>query len=157
MLQLKLSGQYRYILCSFHWFIWKIVYFFLSQVTGKKKNSCQVTVCSLVFVSSQQRFGMTIPYGPTLPYLHNKEFWILFKKYGYCVYIGLKKKKNYLFMTVLGLHCCTGFPWVVVSGGHSLVVVHGLIIVVASLVAEQRLSSMWASVVAVRGLSSCSS
>ena len=97
MLQLKLSGQYRYILCSFHWFIWKIVYFFLSQVTGKKKNSCQVTVCSLVFVSSQQRFGMTIPYGPTLPYLHNKEFWILFKKYGYCVYIGLKKK-NKLFI-----------------------------------------------------------
>ena len=36
----------------------------------------------------------------------------------------------YLFMAVLGLHCCTGF---------SLVVVLGLLIVVASLVAEHGL------------------
>ena len=36
----------------------------------------------------------------------------------------------YLFSAVLGLHCCTGF---------SLVVMHRLLIVVASLVVEYRL------------------
>ena len=44
-----------------------------------------------------------------------------------------------LFLTVLGLCCCTDFPLVVASRGYSLVAVHGLLIVVASLVAEHRL------------------
>ena len=38
----------------------------------------------------------------------------------------------YLFMAVLGLRCCVGFPQVAVSGSHSLVV-RRLLIVVASL------------------------
>ena len=45
----------------------------------------------------------------------------------------------YLFLAVLGLCCCVGFSLVVVSGGYSLFVVHGLLIVVASLVAEHGL------------------
>ena len=40
------------------------------------------------------------------------------------------------FLAVLGLRCCTGFSLVAASGGSSLVVVRGLLIAVASLVAE---------------------
>ena len=43
----------------------------------------------------------------------------------------------YLFMSVLSLHpCCMGFSLVLVSGGYSLVLAHGLLIAGASLVAE---------------------
>ena len=38
-------------------------------------------------------------------------------------------------MAVLGLHCSVDFSLVLVSRGHSLVVVHGLLIAVASFVA----------------------
>ena len=48
-------------------------------------------------------------------------------------------KTFFIFLAVLGLCCCTGFSLVVVSGGCSLVAVHGLLIVVTSLVAEHRL------------------
>ena len=40
------------------------------------------------------------------------------------------------FLAVLGLHCYAGFPLVAVSGGYFLVAVLGLLIMVASLVAE---------------------
>ena len=42
-------------------------------------------------------------------------------------------------MAVLGLHCRAGFSLVVASSDYSLVVVHRLLIVVASLVAEHSL------------------
>ena len=45
----------------------------------------------------------------------------------------------YLFLfllTVPSLHCCAGFSLVVANGNFSLVVVHRLLIAVASLVAE---------------------
>ena len=42
----------------------------------------------------------------------------------------------YLFLAVLGLHCCAGFSLVVATGDYSLVVVLGLLIAVASLFAE---------------------
>ena len=45
----------------------------------------------------------------------------------------------YLFLAVLGLRCCEGFSLVVVSRSYFLVAVHGLLIAVASLVAEHRL------------------
>ena len=45
----------------------------------------------------------------------------------------------YLFLTVLGLHCCVGFSLVAVSGGYSLVAAHGLLTAVASFVAGHRL------------------
>ena len=63
----------------------------------------------------------------------------------------------YLFIAVLGLHCCIDFSLVVVvaSRGYSLVALCGLLIVVASLVAEHRLQFTQASVVVVHGLSSC--
>ena len=56
----------------------------------------------------------------------------------------------YLFLPVLFLCCCAGFSLVVV-------VMHGLLIAVASLVAEHGLWGTWASVVAAPGFSSCGS
>ena len=44
-----------------------------------------------------------------------------------------------LFLVVLGLHCYEGFSLVTVSWVYSLVVVHRLLIVVASFVAENGL------------------
>ena len=44
-----------------------------------------------------------------------------------------------LFLYVLGLHSCMGFSLVVVNGGHSLIAMCRLIIVVTSLVAERGL------------------
>ena len=46
-----------------------------------------------------------------------------------------------LFLAMLGLHCSSGFSLVAESSGYSLVGVHGLLIVVASLVARVRLES----------------
>ena len=51
---------------------------------------------------------------------------------------------------MLRLHCCTqDFSSYGASGGYSLVMVHGLLIAVASLVEKHGLQSMRASVVAV--------
>ena len=41
-----------------------------------------------------------------------------------------------LFLGVLGVHCWVDFSLVVASEGHSLVAVNGLLVAVASLVAE---------------------
>ena len=54
---------------------------------------------------------------------------------------------------MLGLSCGVGFSVVVVSGGYSHFVMHGLLIARASLV-EHGLQGAWASEVAARGLSS---
>ena len=56
-------------------------------------------------------------------------------------------------MAVLGLHCCKGFSLVVASRGYSLV--HELLVLVASLVAEYRFSGTQASVGVACQLSSC--
>ena len=53
---------------------------------------------------------------------------------------------------MLGLCCYAGFSPAVASGGYSLVSVHGLLAVVASLAVEHRLQDMGASVVAAHGL-----
>lgn len=45
---------------------------------------------------------------------------------------------NYLFLAVLGLHCCVGLSLVSACGSYSLVEVHKLLTAVASLVAEHR-------------------
>ena len=58
----------------------------------------------------------------------------------------------YLFWAVLGFRCCVGFSLVAASGSCSLDVVCGLLFAVASLVAEDRLWFMPASVVAAGGL-----
>ena len=55
-------------------------------------------------------------------------------------------------MAVLDCHCCAGFSQVTTSRGYSLIVVCRLLIQVASLVAEQGLQGMWASVVVECGL-----
>ena len=47
--------------------------------------------------------------------------------------------KKFIYLAVLGLCCYAGFSLAVTSGGYSLVAVHGLIMVVAALVAEHRL------------------
>ena len=48
-----------------------------------------------------------------------------------------------------------GFSLVVVSRSYTLVAVRGLLVAVASLVAEHRVCGIWASVVVARGLSGC--
>ena len=45
----------------------------------------------------------------------------------------------YLFLAVLGLHCCSGFSLVAASKGYSLVTMLEFLIVVAPLAAEHRL------------------
>ena len=45
----------------------------------------------------------------------------------------------YLFLVVLGLHCCMGFSLAVASRGCSLVTVSLLLVVVASLAVEHKL------------------
>ena len=60
-------------------------------------------------------------------------------------------------MAVISVHCCMGFSLAVPSGVCSLVVVWGLLIEVASLVAENGLKGAQASVVGAHRLSSCSS
>ena len=47
----------------------------------------------------------------------------------------------YLFLAVLGLHCCADVSLVMESGGYPPVVVLGFLIGVASPVAEHRLNS----------------
>ena len=42
----------------------------------------------------------------------------------------------YYFFAVLDLHCCASFSVAAVSGGYSPVAVHGLLLVVAFLIAE---------------------
>jgi len=63
-----------------------------------------------------------------------------------------KKKFMYLFLVVLGLHCCVGFSLVAASEGYYLVVVCRLFIVVASLIVEHELFSTQASEAEARGL-----
>ena len=46
-------------------------------------------------------------------------------------------------LAVPSLGCYAGFSLVVPSGGYSLVAAHGLLIAVASLVAEHRLQKLW--------------
>ena len=45
----------------------------------------------------------------------------------------------FLFLAILGYHSYVGFSLIVASEGYSLIVAHGLLIVVTSLVAEHRL------------------
>ena len=45
----------------------------------------------------------------------------------------------HLFLAVLSLHCCAGFPVVAASRGYSLVALHGLLSAVVSLAVEHRL------------------
>ena len=49
----------------------------------------------------------------------------------------------YLLLAIVGLHCYASFSLVVANVGYSLVVAHGLLIEVASLVAEHRLLGTW--------------
>ena len=56
-------------------------------------------------------------------------------------------------MAVLGLRCSSGYSLVVASGSCSRVAVHGLLIAVASPIAEHGHWGTQASVVAMQGLS----
>ena len=47
----------------------------------------------------------------------------------------------YLFLALLGLHCCAAFSWVAASRGYSIAAVHRLLVAVAPLVAEHRLQA----------------
>ena len=62
-----------------------------------------------------------------------------------------------LFFGCAGSSLPCGFFSGCITQVYSQVVVHGLLITVAALAAEHRLQSAWASVAAVRRLSSCGS
>ena len=62
--------------------------------------------------------------------------------------------RSYLFLAVLGLRCCARAFSSCGERGLLFVAVCGLLIAVASLVAEH---GAWASVVVARGLNSCGS
>ena len=55
----------------------------------------------------------------------------------------------YLFLAVLGLHYCAGFPVVAASGGYSLAAGHGLLLGMVSLIVAHGLWGAQASVVEV--------
>ena len=73
------------------------------------------------------------------------------------VCVPFLKKSVYLFWAMLGLCCRAGFFLIVVSRGYSVVMVHGPLIAVASLMTEHKPQGWQASVVSVCGLSSFSS
>ena len=62
-----------------------------------------------------------------------------------------------LFLTVLGLPCCSGFSFGAANGLYSVVVLCRLLIAVVVLLQSTGLQSAWASVVVVHGLHSYSS
>ena len=62
-----------------------------------------------------------------------------------------------LVLAMLGLPCCTGFSLVAENEGYYPIAVLGLLIEIASLLAEHRLWGALASVVGTHGLSSCDS
>ena len=53
-------------------------------------------------------------------------FFVSVKNYKWFLYVKCFLNFIYLFMAVLGLHCCVSFSLVLASRGHSLVVVHRL-------------------------------
>ena len=66
----------------------------------------------------------------------------------------------FIYLAVLGLCCCVGLSLVAASGDCCLIAVHGFLILVASLITEHGLQSIWTSVVSStwvseHGLSSC--
>ena len=70
----------------------------------------------------------------------------------------LKHLFIYLFIFgCTGSRCCIGFSLVAVSKGYSLVAMCGLLIVMASLVAQHSLQGLWALVIVAYRLSSCNS
>ena len=65
---------------------------------------------------------------------------ISFQKFLGCVLLlSLYALKNYLFLAVPGLHCWVGLSLLTARGSYSLVVVHRLLVAVASLLGEQGL------------------
>ena len=66
-----------------------------------------------------------------------------------------EKWDRYARIDTVGRFFLVGFSLAAVKGGYSLVAVHEFLTAVASLIVEHGLQSVWASVVAARGLSSC--
>ena len=54
------------------------------------------------------------------------------KYFVFKILVVLKNNLIYLFLAVLGFHCCVGFSLVAMSKGYFLVVVCGLLIAAAS-------------------------
>ena len=70
-------------------------------------------------------------------YINNNDKYLYFKFIydKFCLSIIL----NFIYLAVLALHCCTDFLLIAMSGASSLDAVPGLLIAVASLIAEHRL------------------
>ena len=91
--------------------------------------------------SSKSRSRFIFLKSPLWRWVHANVFFLFFKN-----------NFIYVFLTVLGFHCCVGFSLVTASRVYSLILVRGFFIAVASLDAEFRLSGAWASVSAAPGL-----
>ena len=87
------------------------------------QQTCQMNATARASLGDRSRLNTQ----PILTIVKNKLI-LLFKKM--CIY---------LFLAVLGLCCCTGFPLLTVSRDCSLAVVCGLLTVVVSLTAGHRL------------------
>ena len=64
--------------------------------------------------------------------------------------IFFKFIKSCLFLSLLGLRCCSGFSLLAVSGGDSLAAIHSLLVAVTSFLEEHRLQSTGSIVVVGR-------
>ena len=90
---------------------------------------------------------------------HSKVFFFFFNRFT-VLYLFTYLFIIYLFiylLSVFGLHCCTWAFSGYGEWGLLFIVMRGLLIAVASLVAQHVFLGVWASVVAARGLSSCGS
>ena len=76
----------------------------------------------------------------------NTDTWLLFILFFIILFI---------YLAMPGFHCCARFCLVAGSRSYSLIAMHRLLIAAASLVAEPRLQSFWASVVVAHRLTSC--
>ena len=89
-------------------------------------------------------FRLHVPYSRIFLPLHSQAQFHLFFSFFFFKCFGNQFFSKIIFsfiVAVLGLRCYAGFSLVTASGGYSPGVTHGLLIVVASLVVEHRLSS----------------
>ena len=88
----------------------------------------------------------------TLPWFLAIRVSNIFKKFFIVMRTFSKSDLIYLFLAILGPCCCSGFSLVAASRGYSLAVGHGLLLVVASLVAERGLKGKQTSAAVAPGL-----
>ena len=72
-------------------------------------------------------------------FIQNTDSQTLNWAWGSVLFFKKKKFSFFIYLTLVGVCCCVDFSLVAESRGYALTAVHGLLVVVASLVAEHRL------------------